>query len=611
MSNINAKLKRYALLTAGVTIAGTKVAKAQVRYTDIPDVNIDWSNYFVDLDQDGSGDFLLYNYYYDNTIRSFSAANIGFVKFTGSVANTRFADKLDLNEVISASSEFTTDNNRADIGHRSSTAYAWTGGETNKYLGVRINISGQWHYGWVKLSTDIRNDNMTVHDFAYNTVPGQQIAAGFTGQPTIDTNTGATVSNGGSVTISNTDLNIADSDNLKSDVTVTITGGPTNGQFENSDNPSVAITSFTQQDIDDGKISYKHNGTATTTDQITFSYAGGQSTAITGATFNLTISPPDVTAPVVATNTGTSVDEGASVNITTAMLSATDNAADNADITFTVNSGPANGQLENSDNTGVAITSFTQEELADGKISYVHDGTDTTSGDFNFTVDDGASNSAAAADFTITVNAVDDTAPVVATNTGTSVDEGASVNITTAMLSATDSEADDADITFTVNSGPANGQLENSDNTGVAITSFTQEELADGKISYVHDGSDTTSGDFNFTVDDGASNSAAAADFTITVNAVLSTSTVDTSSSISVYPNPVNDDVTVTIDNTISGNVTIEIISTVGQTVFTSSDSKAIDSSEINLDLSALASGTYILRVSQGNHVGIQKIIKK
>jgi len=608
MSTIDTKFKKYAMLTAGVAIAGTKVAKAQVRYTDVnPDQTMDSSGYFVDLDQNGSNDFRLYNYYYDNLIKSFDTSTINFVRFG---ANTNRVDKLDLNTVISAASDYTSAN-RVDVGRRSSTVFAWTGGETDKYIGVQINIGGQLHYGWVRLSTGFRNTDMTVHDFAYNTVPGEQIAAGFTGQPTIDTNSGITVNNGGSGVINNTVLNILDPDNLKSDITITITNGPTNGQFENSDNPSVAITSFTQQDIDDGKISYEHNGSATTMDQITFSYAGGQSTEITGATLDITINPVDNTAPVVAVNTGASVDEGASVNITTTLLSATDNAASDSDITFTVNSGPANGQLENSDNTGVSITSFTQGDLAAGKISYVHNGSNTTSGDFNFTVDDGAGNSAVAADFTITVNAIDDDAPVVVTNTGTTLDQGETIQLTTAMLSATDTEADEADITFTVNSGPANGQLENSDNAGVLITSFTQADLAAGKISYVHDGSSTTSGDFNFTVDDGASNSATAADFIITVNLTLGINELDTSSSILISPNPVNDNITIKVDNSISGNFTIEVISILGEVLLTNSDSKEISATQIDLNLSTLTPGAYILKVKQGNHVGTQKIIKQ
>ena len=58
-------------------------------------------------------------------------------------------------------------------------------------------------------------------------------------------------------------------------VSYTVTGGPANGQLELTTNPTVAITSFTQDDIDAGRLNYVHDGSDTTTDAFRAGNTGG------------------------------------------------------------------------------------------------------------------------------------------------------------------------------------------------------------------------------------------------------------------------------------------------------------------------------------------------
>ena len=63
----------------------------------------------------------------------------------------------------------------------------WTGTQEDKYLGIKFEINGNFHYGWIQLTTIIYAfDNMefTVKGFAYNTVANEGILAGDTGQIT-------------------------------------------------------------------------------------------------------------------------------------------------------------------------------------------------------------------------------------------------------------------------------------------------------------------------------------------------------------------------------------------------------------------------------------------
>ncbi|MCA9173081.1 MAG: tandem-95 repeat protein, partial [Planctomycetales bacterium] len=171
-------------------------------------------------------------------------------------------------------------------------------------------------------------------------------------------------------------------------------------------------------------------------------------------------------------------------------------------------------------NPGVAVTSFTQDDVNNGRVVYVHDGSNTVSSDFNFSVDDGQGNSVTSQTFAITVTPVDDDAPTVVANTGSTVAEGGTDAITEAELEFIDTEQPATAVTYSVTSGPSNGQLELSTNPGVAITSFTQDDINNGRVVYVHDGSNTVSGDFNFNVDDGQGNSVTGQTFSITVTPV-------------------------------------------------------------------------------------------
>ncbi|MBL4763532.1 MAG: hypothetical protein JKY93_12650 [Gammaproteobacteria bacterium] len=122
----------------------------------------------------------------------------------------------------------------------------------------------------------------------------------------------------------------------------------------------------------------------------------------------------DATQPSVSNNTGTDVDEGNSVILTNAMLSATDaGTADNL-LIFTP-SNISNGSITVSD---IVSATFTQDDIDNNRVKYVHDGSKTTTGDFDFSVEDLANNILSGQSFTIIVNIVND-APVLADATPT------------------------------------------------------------------------------------------------------------------------------------------------------------------------------------------------
>lgn len=87
-------------------------------------------------------------------------------------------------------------------------------------------------------------------------------------------------------------------------------------------------------------------------------------------------------------NISLTVDGGSTTSITTLSLSTFSPTTENDYIIYTITATTLNGQIEHTDNAGVAISSFSQQDLAEGEIQYVHDGTNTISDSFTFDVTD-------------------------------------------------------------------------------------------------------------------------------------------------------------------------------------------------------------------------------
>ena len=192
---------------------------------------------------------------------------------------------------------------------------------------------------------------------------------------------------------------------------------------------------------------------------------------------------------------------GATGGIATAALEVTDVDNTPAELAYTVTVVPGNGQLELTTAAGTAITSFTQADINAGRLVYVHNGSETTSDSFIFTVDDGQGNSVAGQVFSLTVTPQNDP-PLLGTNAGLTLNEGATGGIATAALEVTDVDNTPAELAYTVTVVPGNGQLELTTASGTAITSFTQVDINAGRLVYVHNGGETTSDSFTFTVRD-------------------------------------------------------------------------------------------------------------
>jgi trimeric autotransporter adhesin len=141
---------------------------------------------------------------------------------------------------------------------------------------------------------------------------------------------------------------------------------------------------------------------------------------------------------------------------------------------------------------------------ADGRATYTQDGSETTGDSFSYRVRDAAGALSNVATVRLTVTPVDD-APTVTAATLT-LASGEAVVLDATRLSASDSDSDAASLRFNV-SAVSNGRFEWVAAPGAAIDSFTQADVAAGRVRFVST-SDTGAPAFRVTAFDGQAHSA-------------------------------------------------------------------------------------------------------
>jgi len=260
--------------------------------------------------------------------------------------------------------------------------------------------------------------------------------------------------------------NDTDVENQLDFTTITFTQQPTHGTISMNLN---------------GTVKYINDGTTATSDSFKYTIRDLAGNISNEATVTITITTN--VAPVATADTATVAEAGTvTINLATNDTDS-DGTLDLTSIIITQN--PTHGTLVNNNN---------------GTVTYTHDGSETTSDTFKYTIKDnvgGVSNEATA---TITITAVNDT-PVANDDTAT-VAEGGNVIVN---LTGNDTDADGtiAVGTITITQAPVHGTFINNN---------------DGTFTYTHNGSETTTDTFKYTIKDnlGAPSNVATGTITIT-----------------------------------------------------------------------------------------------
>ena len=466
---------------------------------------------------------------------------------------------------------------------------AWAAG-TNETFTQQDIIDGNILYSHDDTNTTSDSFSYTVEDPTGNQLSGQTFSITVT--PVDDdtataVNQSITVAEGATNTaLTLTDLQSTDTDTADATLIYTV-GNVGNGSLTINGSAWAAGTNetFTQQDIIDGNVLYSHDGTNTTSDSFSYSVEDPTGNQLAGQTFNITVTPvDDDTATVV--NQSLTVAEGATnTTLTLSDLQSTDTDTTDTTLIYTVGN-VSNGSLSINGSAWAAGTndSFTQQDIIDGNVLYSHDGTNTTSDSFSYSVEDPTGNQLSGQTFSITVTPVDDdTATIV--NQSITVAEGASnTALTLSDLQSTDTDTTDTTLIYTVGD-VTNGSLSISGSAWAAGTneSFTQQDIIDGNVLYSHDGSNTTSDSFSYSVEDPSGNQLAGQTFGITVTPVDDDTATVVNQSITVAEGATNTTLTLTdLQSTDADTSDVTLIYTVGD----------VSNGSLMINGSAWASGT-------------------
>jgi hypothetical protein len=522
--------------------------------------------------------------------------------------------------------------------------------------------------------------------------------------PAIATNAGLTLDQGDTATIAQSVLEVTDAESGPGAITFTLTQVPVQGVLQKSATTLGVDQTFTQADINNGIITYIHNGSRNLSDSLKFTASDGVGGAIAETNFAISVTEIPNTAPEVTTNVGIDVLQGDTATVAQTVLEVTDAESTPAAIIYTLVSTPVNGSLQRSNTALAANETFTQADINDEVITYVHDGGASTSDSFSFTASDedgstieetqvaitittlnapvanagadqvvtdengdgleeitldGSASSDAdgtiesyvwikndtdtvatganptvmlevevhtialvvtdnggltASDtVVITVNAPgsENTMPVVAVNAGLSLpQQGSQATITAQELQVTDAESEPEAITYTLVAKPTSGSLLKNDTPMDDGGTFTQKDIDDGLIAYLHDNSANATDVFTFSVADGNGGTIADTQFAISINIVTGLGDEINGDIVVTYPNPSQESLFIKMSNQTQGDVNIRISNTIGQALKSVNlSSRMLENYPI--DISNLSKGTYFVQIEADQQTVIKNLIKE
>ncbi len=207
-NSLNRQLNTYALAAsaAGVSVlALARASEAKVVYTETHQATHAGVPLYIDLNHDGTKDFVLRTTYYAGSSCFVGLDVSGYRNTNNAVAGKRFsrssyflsaAYALPAGARVGPKSKFSVrfpfmaeelfnrihSSQYSDVG-------PWVGkgqGVRNRYLGLKFVIHGKVHYGWARLSVTLGHHRQfddvsgTLTGYAYETVPNKAIITGTT-----------------------------------------------------------------------------------------------------------------------------------------------------------------------------------------------------------------------------------------------------------------------------------------------------------------------------------------------------------------------------------------------------------------------------------------------
>jgi hypothetical protein len=155
------------------------VAEASpIIYSGLQNITVNAPGFYgLDLNADSVVDFLF------EALENSSQFVVVVPQGTNAVAKAGFpkAQRLNFGDPIPNGLEFTFDTFTMLLAKRRPYGKDfgnWTPDGTPGFLGVRFDISGDTHYGWVRVGVTFGSTSFRIVDWAYNSTPGEALKAG-------------------------------------------------------------------------------------------------------------------------------------------------------------------------------------------------------------------------------------------------------------------------------------------------------------------------------------------------------------------------------------------------------------------------------------------------
>ncbi|KAI5101073.1 fras-related extracellular matrix protein 1b isoform X1 [Silurus meridionalis] len=248
------------------------------------------------------------------------------------------------------------------------------------------------------------------------------------------------------------------------------------------------LKSFTQQAVTHHKIAYmppiEDIGPEPLFVQFVFSVNDQQGGVLTGLIFNITVMPVDNQVPEMFTNL-LRVEEGGSSFLMEEHLLVRDADSPKEKLRVQVQTQPRCGRLELQGVMLLEGEGFYLQDLKGLRVRYIHDDSETTSDSIGLMITDGINS--AQSELLVQILPVNDEPPQLRLGLRDELScmEGSRTQITSEYLFATDADSDDTRLTYMLARTPARGVLQRN---GVVVDKFTQLDVLNGLIFYLHTG---------------------------------------------------------------------------------------------------------------------------
>ncbi|KAG2466648.1 CSPG4 protein, partial [Polypterus senegalus] len=322
--------------------------------------------------------------------------------------------------------------------------------------------------------------------------------------PKVVHNSSLLVEEGKPVKISKRKLEVVHEDSLPSEIVFTIKTPPHYGYIRSFaegkehylGTEQTPITSFTQQDINDGNIQYVQVAANQLTDDFVLDVTN-EITEIKGILISIDIIPSVI--PVQVLNF--TIHEGSSKALTEDIIKVTNKHFAGLNFEYYVLDPPKHGYIENSRFPGMKLSHFTRKQVENEFIYYVHDNSESIYDNFTIIANDtDLRKQSQPSTMHVNIIPVNDEAPAITTNKILRVWVDSVTEITGDDLNAEDKDSSPAALEYII-TPPSNGHLALKSATNRRILNFTQEHINQGQLVFVHNGA--MSGGFNFQVNDG------------------------------------------------------------------------------------------------------------